>query len=88
MIRKQAGPAGVSALYIYAANASPLQAERVLLRLLERDGQKREHREIFLPAGYRTERDALHVLKLVADAYEPVALLPERRNGKPPAERV
>ena len=88
VIRKQAGPAGVSALYIYAANASPLQAERVLLHLLERDGQKREHREIFLPAGYRTERDALHVLKLVADAYEPVALLPERRNGKPPAERV
>ena len=79
VIRKQAGFPGVSALYIYAANATPLRAEKVLLGMLEKDGKKREPREIFLPAGYRTERDALRILKTAGDAYEPVALLPGRR---------
>lgn len=78
IIRKQEDLTGISALYIYAANASPLQAERILLRLLEKDGKKWEHREIFLPGEYRTERDALRVLKWVGNAYEPIVILPER----------
>ncbi|MCR4706314.1 MAG: FUSC family protein [Clostridiales bacterium] len=73
VIREQGGAPGVSALYIYAADASTLRAERTLLNLLEKDGRKREYREIFLPDGYRTERDALRILKRVGSAYEPVA---------------
>ena len=77
VVRKQGGAKGVSALYIYAADASPLRAERALLNLLEKDGVHREYREIFLPDGYSTERDALRILRRVGSAYEPVFFLPE-----------
>ena len=73
VIRPQAGFPGVYALYVYAADASPVRAEQQILGQISGERGPETH-EVFLPEGYRTERDALRVLRRVARLYEPLAL--------------
>ena len=79
-VRPQAGVSGVSGLYIYARKATVPQAEAHLMELLERQEPGLRARELFAPAGYRSEHDAMHLLYRVLNLYEPLLFLPRRRG--------
>ncbi len=75
VIRPQQGGEDLYALYIYSHGATMEQAQKRLLEMLrERDGALRPV-TVRLRAGFRTERDALHLLHIVGEVYEPVVLI-------------
>ena len=73
VIRKQNGMEGVSALYIYAADATMVQAERLLT------GEGEETEDII--GNCRNDRDALRLMSKVRNCYEPVTLPWQKRRA-------
>ena len=70
VIRPQAGGERLSSLYIYAHTATVEQAQKRLMAILRREN------EALTPVplrsgGYRSERDAIHLLHQVEHRYEP-----------------
>ncbi len=75
MVRREQSVPGVSALYFYADTATFPEAEARLMRILREKEPGLSPREVFLPAPYRSEHDAMHVLHRVANLYEPLKIL-------------
>ena len=73
--RKQAGAPGISALYIYSHTATMEQAEKRLMELLRAEDPSLIPEDIRLKHPYSSERDAIHLLSMVARSYEPVRLV-------------
>lgn len=80
-VRPQAGMNGVSGLYIYAREATPQKAEKRLMELLRRREPDLRFTELFSPAGYRSEHDAMVLLYRLLNQYAPLFFLP-RRDGE------
>ena len=81
VIRPQAGIPGVSGLYIYSAHATMARAQQHLLHLLAPEGNPLVSREIYSPSGYRSEREALRLLRQLGNLYEPISLFPAGKKG-------
>ena len=72
--RPQAGAPGISGLYIYSHTATMEQAQKRLMQRLREDDPALEPVEIVSREGYRSERDAVHLLHILERYYEPVGL--------------
>ena len=75
-IQDQTGIPGVSGLYIYAKHATVRHAENRLMELLRLEHPDLEHRELFLPHGYRSEHDAMLLLYQLLNQFAPIRFLP------------
>ena len=82
VIRPQQGAEGLAALYIYAHSATMEQAQKRLMEMLRQDGSTLVPVPVRLRGGYRSERDAIHLLHLVGNAYEPVLLFGRKQDGE------
>ena len=82
-VQAQSGIPGVSGLYIYSERATVRHAEKHLMGLLEEKEAELKAVELFLPSGYHSEHDAMHLLYRLYNCYAPVRLLPfvHRENG-------
>lgn len=80
VVREQAGAPGISGLYIYSHTADMEQAKKRLMRLLREDDPTLEPVELRLNGPYRSEHDAMHLLTVLGDRYEPIRLFPRRRK--------
>ncbi len=65
---------GVYGLYLYSVQATWPRAEERLMTLLHQAEPALSPVEVFLPGGYHSEHDAMHLLHILGDLYEPVAL--------------
>ena len=79
-IQPQTGAPGISGLYIYSQRATVHRAETRLMDLLREREPGLEPVELFLPAGYRTEHDAMTLLHRLYNQYAPVRLFPVPRK--------
>lgn len=79
--RPQANAPGISGLYIYAHTATMKQAEARLMAMLHKEDPSLVPIEVFLPEGYRSERDALQLLHVVEKYYEPVKRLRKKKEA-------
>ena len=71
VIRPQQGGEDLAALYIYAHGATAEQAQKRLMEMLREENPALMPVSVRLRSPYRSERDVLHLLHLVARAYEP-----------------
>ena len=71
VIRPQQGGEDLAALYIYAHGATMEQAQRRLMDMLRAEQPALRPVSVRLRTPYRSERDAIHLLHLVGNAYEP-----------------
>ena len=71
-IRPQNGVPGVSALYVYSADASVEKAKEKLIDILGKETRGLKPRDVFSLTGYRTEHDAIQVLHTLGNLYEPI----------------
>lgn len=62
-------------LYIYSDRSGMKRAENHLMDLLKENDPALEPVELFLNGGYRSEHDAVHLLNVLRNSYEPVKLL-------------
>ena len=74
VIRPQLEQAGIDALYIYAHTATMEQAQKRLLARMREDAPEMRAVEIRPKSGYRSERDAVHLLIRLENQYEPIRL--------------
>ncbi|MBQ6927859.1 MAG: FUSC family protein [Oscillospiraceae bacterium] len=72
VIRPQQGGDDLAALYIYAHGATMEQAQKRLMEMLRESDPALVPVPVRLRAPYRSERDAIHLLNLVGNAYEPL----------------
>ncbi|MBQ9347572.1 MAG: FUSC family protein [Oscillibacter sp.] len=80
-VQPQADVPGVSGLYIYSQQATVNHAENRLLRYLCQEQPDLTAEELFLPDGYHSEHDAMHLLYRVLNRAAPIRFLPVRRRG-------
>ena len=78
VVRPQQGGDELAALYIYAHGATMEQAQKRLVEMLREQGESLTPVSVRLRAPYRSERDAIHLLHLVGNAYEPPLLFARR----------
>ena len=69
--RPQAGVKGACSLYFYAADANEKRAEEYLTRMMLEKDPRLKVREVFSAHGYRSEHDAVHLMRRVSSHYEP-----------------
>ena len=81
-IRPQAGAPGIDGLYIYAHTATMEQAEKRLMEMLREEEPSLMPVDIRNNTPYRSERDAIHVLNRLTNAYEPLRILHFLRNRR------
>ena len=72
--RAESGETDVYSLYIYAATATLANAQKRLMALLRQKEPGLEAVTLRLPAGYRSEHDALRLMHTLSNSYEPVCL--------------
>lgn len=82
VIRPQTSFDGIDGLYIYAASATLENAKAQLMRMLDPSGLMLTPRDFRLPEGFRSERDAIRLLRRVGNAYEPLLFLPQKKPPK------
>ena len=82
VVRPQQGGEDLAALYIYAHEATMEQAQKRLMELLHETEPSLAPVSVRLRAPYRSERDAIHLLHLVANAYEPPFFLARRQQRR------
>lgn len=73
VLRPQAGLERGSGLYFYAAQANVQQAEEKLMTIMQRKEPRLKAKEVFYKKGYRSEHDAVHLMHMLSNQYEPVA---------------
>ena len=71
VVRPQAGTDGGYSLYFYAIHADVRHAEMHLMQLLREKEPALEKHEMASPDGYRSERDAIRLLRELSRAYKP-----------------
>ena len=79
VVRPQQGGEDLAALYIYAHGATMEQAQKRLVEMLREQGESLTPVSVRLRAPYRSERDAIHLLHLVGNAYEPPLLFAPKK---------
>ena len=72
--RPQTEGKGIYGLYIYSDNAGQKRAENRLMELLRESDPALEPVEIFLKGGFRTEHDAVQLLNVLRNSFEPIKL--------------
>ena len=85
MVRPQTDAPGVSGLYVYSSAANNLRAQNKLMQALHEKEPALEDVRVFLPGGYRSEADAMHLLHTVGNYYEPLKirrLFRKKKGGK------
>ena len=80
VIRSQTGAEGISALYLYSAEATNEHAENVLMWMLRSENATLKPVEMFAERPYRSEADAMRLLKRLGNAYEPIGF--QKKNIK------
>ena len=80
VVRPQQGGEDLAALYIYAHGATMEQAQKRLMEMLRESEPALVPVPVRLRAPYRSERDALHLLHLVGNAYEPPLLFGSKKQ--------
>lgn len=80
--RPQTGAPGISALYIYTHTATMEQAQKRLMKLLHEREPALEPVTITAPGGYRSARDAMHLLHRLQNRYEPVTLFRKKTKDQ------
>lgn len=85
VIRKQAGAEGVSGLYIYSHTSTMDQAKKRLMAMLHEEDESLVPVDIRLRGPYRSDQDAMEVLHMLGNCYEPVRLFRHLRR-KPRTE--
>ncbi len=81
-IRPQASADGISGLYIYSDEADIDHAKNVMMWMLREKNPDCIPVEVVSKTPYRSETDALRLLRRIGRMYEPVAFLPRRRPKK------
>ena len=79
-VQPQTGAQGVSGLYIYSERATVRKAEHRLMALLKIRYPNLTPIEMFLPTGYRSEHDAMTLLRQVYNRYAPIRWVPWSRR--------
>ena len=79
VIRPQAGEPGISALYIYSAEATNEHAEKVMMWILCTENETLKPVEVFADRPYHSESDAMRLLRKLGNAYEPIGF-PKKEN--------
>ena len=79
VIRPQQGGDDLAALYIYAHAATQEQAQKRLMEMLREEDPSLVPVSVRLRVPYRSERDAIHLLHLVGNAYEPPLLFARKK---------
>ena len=79
VIRAQQGRDDLAALYIYAHGATMEQAQKRLMDMLRENEPELVPVSVHLRSPYRSERDALHLLHLVTNAYEPPLIIGSKK---------
>ena len=74
VIRPQTAAPGISGLYIYSSMANNCRAELKLMQMLHEKEPQLEDVRVFLPGGYHSEADAMHLLHTVGNYYEPLKI--------------
>lgn len=74
-VRPQTEDNNIFGLYIYSENAGQKHAEIRLMELLREKKSELEPVEVFLKGGFRTEHDAIQLLNVLRNSFEPVKLL-------------
>lgn len=78
--REQGGAPGLKGIYLYDTASSPKDAQNALMKLLRQQNPALEPEEIVLDSGYHSEHDALRLLHMVEQRYEPVVFLKKKSN--------
>ena len=71
VLRPQAGLERGSSVYFYADQATVPRAENQLMQLMRRQEPRLQAKEVFHPKGFRTEHDAIHLMHMLSNRYEP-----------------
>ena len=71
----QAGTNGVTGLYIYSAAATMEQAKKRLMEMLWEKDPMLSPVDFWLPHGYSSEHDAIHLLHRLENEYEPLLIM-------------
>ena len=74
-IKSQTEGNNIYGLYIYSDRAGQKRAENRLMDLLREKEPGLEPVEIFLKGGFRTEHDAIQLMNVLRNSFEPVKLL-------------
>ena len=77
--RPQAGSPGISGVYIYSSRSTMEQAQDRLMDLLHKKEPELRPVEIRSRYGYRSERDAIHLLHKLENRYEPIKFFNRKR---------
>ena len=80
-LRAQAGLTNGSGLYFYAAEANVGEARERLMRLMREKEPGLQEKEVFSKKSYRSEHDAIHLMHVLSNLYEPVRFLPRIKRG-------
>ena len=81
VLRAQAGLTNGSGLYFYAAEANVGEARERLMRLMREKEPGLQEKEVFSKKSYRSEHDAIHLMHVLSNLYEPVRFLPRIKRG-------
>ena len=84
VVRPQAGLTDGCSLYFYAIHADVEHAKEHLMKLLQQKNPELERQDMVEGRTYRTEQDAIRLLRSVKNAYEPdvvTAWLAERGDA-------
>ena len=71
VLRPQAGMERGSGLYFYAEQANVQQAEIKLMSIIHEKEPWLKAKEVFCSKGYRSEHDAVHLMHMLSNQYEP-----------------
>ena len=82
VVRPQQGRDDLAALYIYAHGATMEQAQKRLMEMLRESDPALVPVPVRLRGSYRSERDAIHLLHLVGNAYEPPLLFGSKKQKR------
>ena len=77
-IRPQTDAPGISALYLYSAKATVTHAQNVMMWMLREQNPAYRMEEIYADHPYRSEMDALRLLRTLGNAYEPLFFMPKK----------
>jgi hypothetical protein len=80
IIRKEAGTEDIHGLYLYSERVSVKNAEYRLMERLRQKEPSLRMKEVFLDRPYQSERDAMQLLNLLGNLYEPIRLPWKRRK--------
>jgi hydroxymethylpyrimidine pyrophosphatase-like HAD family hydrolase len=80
IIRKEAGTEDIHGLYLYSERVSVKNAENRLMERLRQKEPSLRMKEVFLDRPYQSERDAMQLLNLLGNLYEPIRLPWKRRK--------